>query len=339
VLEPVDLAHPVVVVGAGISGISCARALVRAGVPVRVLDRGRVVGGRMASRRFDGRPADLGAAFFTVSDPRFAAVVEDWAARGLAQPWTDSFTVLDGDRPARTTTGPVRWGTPGGLRSLVEDLAVGVDLVRTEVREVGRDDSGQLHVAGEPAAAVVLAMPDPQARVLLGAGTEEARSVLDRAYEPVLALAAWWPERTWDPTAAGPWSRFDAAFVNDDPDIAWIADDGRRRGDDAPVLVAHSTPALAAEHLFEPEAAAPTMIAGVRRLLQIDDPPAGWYLQRWSVARPVGERPQPFWLGEQGLGFCGDGWGPVSRVEQAFLSGMALGEALAERLGGCSPKT
>jgi len=41
---------PVVVVGAGIAGLACARALTAAGYPVRVLDRGRRPGGRMSSR-------------------------------------------------------------------------------------------------------------------------------------------------------------------------------------------------------------------------------------------------------------------------------------------------
>lgn len=55
----------VVVVGAGIAGVACARELARAGVTVTVLDRGRRVGDRMAARRFDGRPVDLGASYLT----------------------------------------------------------------------------------------------------------------------------------------------------------------------------------------------------------------------------------------------------------------------------------
>ena len=34
------------------------------------------------------------------------------------------------------------------------------------------------------------------------------------------------------------------------------------------------------------------------------------------------------------VGACGDGWGERSRIEQAWLSGHLLGEALVERLGG-----
>jgi len=153
----------VVVVGAGIAGIACARELAAAGVEVRVLERARVVGGRMASKRLHGRPVDLGAAYFTVSDPEFARVVEGWRAAGLARPWTDTLTVFeDGARDA--APGPMRWAARGGLRSLVAALATGLDVtLQHEVRHVGPGPC----VDGEPAHAVALAMPDPQAACLL----------------------------------------------------------------------------------------------------------------------------------------------------------------------------
>ncbi|RYJ05781.1 MAG: FAD-dependent oxidoreductase, partial [Actinomycetales bacterium] len=157
----------VIVVGAGIAGLACARTLGEAGLPVTVVDRGRKVGGRMASRRLQDRPTDLGAAFFTVSDPRFAAVVDDWKDRDLARPWTSSFTVLDAGQAPGSTSGPVRWGTPGGIRTLAEDLAHGVLVEQGQVTVVSAGDDGALRVDGRPASAVVLAMPDPQARVLL----------------------------------------------------------------------------------------------------------------------------------------------------------------------------
>ena len=197
----------------------------------------------MAARRLWDRPTDLGARYLTVSDPEFRRLVDEWSARGLAAPWTDTFTVL-GDSAPTDKDGPVRWGAPHGLRSLVEDLARDLDVERVDVSSVDEVSDG--------AQVVVLAMPDPQALRLVGG--HPVADVLDRAWEPVLALAARWPSRTWDDVS--PSGRFEGAFVNDDPVIGWIADDGRRRGDDAPVLVAHSTPELAARHLTEPSAAA-----------------------------------------------------------------------------------
>lgn len=308
----------VVVVGAGLAGVACARELVATGLDVRVVDRGHRVGGRMASRRLWDRATDLGASYLTTTDAGFAAVVEDWADRGLATPWTDSFCVLGEDEP-RTSTGPMRWGAPGGLRSLVEDLASDLDVEKVE--------QADLDVA---ASAVVLAMPDPQARRL--AGGHPVSDLLSREWEPVIALAARWDRRTWD--AVSPSGRFEGAFVNDDPAIGWVADDGRRRGDDAPVLVVHSTPELAARHLADPAGAGPELVAAVRRVMDVGEP-ADIHVHRWTFARPVGEREASYALvdGPGGsVGICGDGWGPKPKVETAWLSGMRLGRALAQRL-------
>lgn len=312
--------RPVVVVGAGIAGVSCARALTDGGVPVVVLDRGRRVGGRMAVRRRDGRPVDIGASYLTASEPDFVAVVQDWERRGLARPWTDTLAVLGADG-RRTTSGPVRWAAPAGLRSLVEDLADGLDVrSETTVDSVGADR----RVAGIDAAAVVLAMPDPQARRLLGEGLEAERDALDDPFEPVLALTAWWPERCW--------ADLDGAFVNDDADLAWIADDGARRGDRAPVLVAHSTPELAGRHLDDPAAAGPALVAALRRSLDIDADPLDTHVHRWTFARPARGHDQPFRLGDSLVGICGDAWGDKPKVETAWLSGTALGRELVQRL-------
>jgi len=307
----------VVVVGAGLSGVACARELRAAGVATAVLDRGRVPGGRMAARTLWERRVDLGASYLTVSDPGFAAVVDDWAARGLAREWTDTFTAL-GDGVVDSKPGPVRWGAAHGLRSLVEDLASGLGVER---REVGAIDELE-------ADAVVLAMPDPQARRLVG--DHPVAAALGREWEPVLAVAGLWSARTWDP--ASPTGRFDGAFVNGDPDVGWIADDGRRRGDDAPVLVAHSTPELAARHLDDPAGAAPAVVQAVRRLLDIEDPD-DVHVHRWTFARPTGRREEPYALvdGDRPVGVCGDGWGEAPKVETAWLSGVRLGRALAAR--------
>jgi renalase len=314
-----DGMDPVLVVGGGISGIAAAREVQRAGLSVTVVDRGRRLGGRMASRTTEDRLVDTGASYFTVSDPAFAAVAEDWQRRGLAREWTDTFAVY-GDPDKTSAGGPVRWAAPHGLRSLVEDLADGLD-VRTETT-VKRIDPG-LAVDGRTYAAVVLAMPDPQARRLLDPAYVDAMAALDDPYEPVLALTAGWSERGW----AG----IDGAFVNGDPVLAWIADDGRRRGDDAPVLVAHSTTDFAAERLDDPDAARTPMVAALRERLAIRSDPAYAGVHRWSFARPTKQRDEPYLLGDDGLGVCGDAWHGKSRVEGAFLSGRALGRAIVER--------
>ncbi|MBM3689698.1 MAG: FAD-dependent oxidoreductase [Actinobacteria bacterium] len=325
----------VAVVGGGISGIACARSLADAGFTVDVIDRGQRLGGRLAVQTLrdtgtacDGRVVDVGAAYLTVSDPAFAAVVDDWVDRGTARPWTDTFHVADGTGLLGTKLGPMRYAAPRGLRSLVEDLAVELpsDLVSIahpmDVDSVIVGPNG-VDIADTTYRAVALCGPDPQMRSLLHADTK-ARDVLAAApmWEPVIALTAVYDKRTW--------ADLDAAFVNDDPVLSFVADDGRRRGDDAPVLVAHSTPILAAGHLADPVTAAPLMLGALERIVAGSEP--AWFsVKRWTYARPARARDDLCFF-DGAVGLAGDAWAGRPRTEAAWLSGTALGRRMAEAL-------
>jgi len=316
----------VAVIGGGISGIACATALADAGLSVDVLDRGQRLGGRLATQTLrdtgtacDGRAVDVGAAYFTVDDTRFGEVVGDWVDRGLVRPWTDSFHIADGTQILGTKSGPVRYAAPRGLRSLVEDLATVLpsDLVEIrhplDVTSVDVTTDG-VRVADRDYRAVALCGPDPQMDALVP---------IDQAplWEPVIALIAVYPERTWE---------FDGVFVNDDPVLSFVADDGSRRGDGAPVLVAHSTPVLAAGHLADPVTAAPAMLAVLGNLSR-GGVPAWFTVKRWTYARPAHARPEAFAF--DGLvGRAGDGWAGVPRTQSAWVSGDALGRAMGDSL-------
>lgn len=304
----------VAVVGAGLSGAACAQALAQRGIAVEMFERGRAPGGRMASPTVQGRRVDVGAAYFTVKDSGFSAVADGWVERGLAHPWTDTFDVLSPDgRDA--TTGPVRFATSGGLRSLVRDLVPEGIRFQTEIATVDELDHD----------AVVLAMPDPQAARL----APDACAWVD--YEPVIAVAAGWEQRHW-PLA-------DAAFVNDDPDVSFIADDGSRRGDGAAVLVAHTTAPRARRHLDQPADAVAPVLAALRRLLDITAEPSWTHVHRWTFAKPAdthGDAEFALITGDRLLGVCGDAWCPsgAPRVESAWMSGRRLGAAVADAVEG-----
>jgi hypothetical protein len=175
-------------------------------------------------------------------------------------------------------------GGGGGLRSLVADLLDGLDVQQdATVASVG---PGPV-VDGRAYDAVVLAMPDPQAERLLDPALEAERAaVAGRAWEPVLAVAAGWDERSWAPD-------FDGCFVDGSEQLGWIADDGRRRGDGAAVLVGHSTSPYAADRLADPQAATGDLVDAVRRVLHVDAAPAWTRVQRWTFARPAAPRTPP----------------------------------------------
>ena len=83
-----------------------------AGWRVKIVDKGRVAGGRMATRTFDEGRFDYGAQFFTTRDAAFAEVARSWIDSGLAVPWSGH-----------------RFRAAGGMRALAETLAAGLDVV------------------------------------------------------------------------------------------------------------------------------------------------------------------------------------------------------------------
>lgn len=319
----------VLVVGAGISGLSAAHALLDRGADVTVVDRGEEVGGRLAISRLGGRIVDMGASYFTSPDgSAFASLVNEWTRRGLARPWTDTFSVASPDGLGEAKTGPTRFAAPGGLQSLVADL-VSHAIARgatvrsgVDVQHVGADGDG-VQADGARYDAVVLALPDPQAARLLAPKLVDELIVGDAKWEAVLAIAAEWPERWWPADLHG-------AFVHDSPAVSFIADDGDRRGDGAPVLVIHTTDELARRNLEDPGDAIPIALAAAAALG--GDPsavgtPTATLVQRWTFAKPTSPREAPFGLTGR-IGICGDAWGGKSSVSAAWESGAALGGAL-----------
>jgi renalase len=277
-----------------------------------------------------GHPVDIGAPYFTVREPAFAQIVAGWELAGLARPWTDTFAVAGSGGLSATSAGPRRWSTTGGMRTLVESLAEGLDVELAHPVTSVLFVDGQVLVDGEPVTAVVLAMPDRQAVRHVSPVMADALDVTGRESSPVLAVWAAWPER-W-------WPAIDGVFVNESAVISWIADSGRSRGDGAPVLVVHSTGDFAAPRLKDPQSGLEPMLAELRRLLGATEiPPPEWArLHRWSFASPVVTHDEPFRLldgpGDPVVGVCGDAWGPKSRIEQAWLSGYGLAGALLNRL-------
>ena len=316
------------VVGAGLSGVTAAATAQQAGVNVQVVDRGRAIGGRMASRRlrdtgtaFDGRVVDYGASYFTVSDPDFRTVVEEMITADVVRPWTDTFHVHTEGTMVGVKTGPMRYAAPAGLRSVVEHLAQSLSTIVTEthIERIDITDAG-VRADHLEAQRVALCMPQPQANRLVPDGLLPKVGI---TWEPVIAVTLVFDEQQWPD--------IDGVFVNDDPVITWIADDGKRRGDDAPVLVAHVNPVFAAGHLEDPSGVLPNVIAATRRVLGIEALPAWTWAHRWSLARPIAALDEDFWMHpELPVALAGDAWAGGPRVEAAWLSGRALGQALSQ---------
>ncbi|CAM3329956.1 NAD(P)/FAD-dependent oxidoreductase [Paracoccus nototheniae] len=172
----------VAIIGAGLTGLSCARRLAQAGLSVTVFDKGRGPGGRLATRRADhGLRFDHGAPGLTATDPGLAALLADLAAQGHVARWQD------GPPDAQLT------GTPA-MSAIPKALARGLDLRQGAMVTALRREGRLWHLGGEgidhAADLVVLAIPAPQARDLLGADHPLAPALADIRYHACITLMA-----------------------------------------------------------------------------------------------------------------------------------------------------
>src|SRR5262245_38777236 len=88
----------VIVIGAGMAGLSAAWALSRRGVEVTVLDRDERVGGRVLTADIDGAPVELGATFLTNFYPKTLRIARDVGLVDSGVPLRNSGAVLRNGR-------------------------------------------------------------------------------------------------------------------------------------------------------------------------------------------------------------------------------------------------
>jgi hypothetical protein len=319
------------VVGAGISGLLLANELHRGGWDVTVLDKGRGVGGRMATRRVGGGNFDHGAQFFTARDERFSRLVDGWLAAGAAAEWTRGLADAEG---RRNEDGHPRYRGAGGMTSIPKHVASGLD-VRTGERVVQIDggvdgwavacDSG-LRVEGS---ALVLALPVPQALELVSSGDyrpeDGTRSKLESvSYDPCLALMILTDGPTRVPEPGG-------MQIKGEP-LDFIGDNRRKGISDAPAVTIHAGPEWSRAHFEDDEAEITRQLislAGEWLGTDLASAVVGSSIARWRYSWVTNAHPDPFLAASEHppLLFCGDGFGQP-RIEGAALSGLAAADHL-----------
>ena len=347
-----DRSWDVIVVGAGVAGLCAATELVRAGRRVLVVDKGRGVGGRMATRRLGGAVFDHGAQFFTVRGRDFGDLVAAAAEAGAVTTWSDGFAHVTADGSiAPAGDGHPRWRGVRGMTDLPKHLlaalesatAAGLMAVRTAVRVVALRSAGtQVRVAvdagtgGEEtlvADGLILTPPVPQSLDLLVAGgmpldSQATRLLESVRYDPCFALMLVLDRPSLVPAPGA--IQFDAAAAGP---VAWLADNHMKGISAVPALTVHAGGRFSRDHFdAPPDEVMDLLVEAVRPW--IDGDPAVAVversLHRWKFALPTTVIPDPFVAvgSTPPLACCGDAFaGP--RVEGAASSGLAAGRWMA----------
>ena len=170
----------IAVIGAGIAGLSAARALVDHGHTVKVFERGRVAGGRVATRviqaielpkGLSGEVAfDHGAQYFTVRDHRFSELAAEWERDKVIGKWTGRIVSFDGEGWEDVEEGTNRYvGTPG-MNAIASALAAGLEIecgAKIESLQQLQHDFDRVIVAvpADQARALIAGMPSLVAKI------------------------------------------------------------------------------------------------------------------------------------------------------------------------------
>lgn len=299
-----------IIIGAGMAGIACARRLKAAGRDPLVLDKGRGIGGRLATRRTqEGWQFDHGAQYIRAPSEGFAKAID-----GAVSAWT----IDDGSAP--------RVGTPG-MSGLAKALAAGLDVRNgTEVTSIvpkGPHWGVTTAAHSFETDTLVLTAPAPQTASLIGADHPLFAQVQPAEMHPNLTLMVGFGDTR---PAPGFVARRDAS----DP-IAWIAHNSSKP--DRPerdAWVAQASLAYSCAHLEDDkEHIAERMLPLVCDRLGIDPSHARYVAaHRWryaTVGRALGV---PFL--NHGTFYLGGDWCLGSKVEDAWTSGTAIAQAILE---------
>lgn len=324
----------IVIIGAGMSGLCAARVLESAGWHVTLLDKGRGVGGRMATRRIGNATFDHGAQYFTVRDPAFSALVEGWLAAGTAQTWAQGFPHADG---ASTGGSHPRYVGAQGMNSLPKAIGATLKNVQTSIQvtrlsvtsatwTVHATDLTTQAARTYTADALLMTPPAEQSLTLLGTLNAPVPTPITDAlsaitYEPCFALLIALDRPAQVPAPGG-------VFMDGEP-IAWLADNAQKGISAAPALTVHASAAFTRAHYDDDKAAVSAQLLAAVQPYLGDAQVLETQLHRWRYSQPRDMHPQKtlFSAHPAPLAFAGDAF-DGARVEGAALSGLAAAETL-----------
>ncbi len=311
-------AQNVAIIGAGIAGLACARRLSNAGLSLVVFDKGRGVGGRLATRRAaGGRQFDHGAQYITAQSDAFAATLYDARIKGAIAQWDDG------------SCKPRYVGVPG-MSGFAKHLATGLE-IKQRVSVIGIKEGAHGWLVETNCGKcvfdrVISTVPAPQTVALLGSPYDINSQLSQVEFEPCLALMV-----SLRPGFTRPF-----LHVSDrDSALSWIAQDSTKPGrPDPSCWVAQANSDWSAQHLEL------NLDEIKERMLELFCPRLGIsreqidcvVVHRWRYARVAEPLGRDFVCNSTKTFYAGGDWCLGQRVEDAWTSGDAIAWDLLDTL-------
>lgn len=346
----------VAVIGAGMTGLTCAKQLRQAGDRVVILEKSRGVGGRIATRRLHETLADHGTCYLTPKGEAFRHLLEPLVAKGVVQVWTETVHELSSDGTLNESPERYpRYVAPAGMTAIAKSLATNLDIRFSHlVQSLTLVDNAYWQLTAQKinsdqtkatvtvtARAIVIAIPAPQASALLQTLPSEVLSetflqqVQDVAFAPCLSVMAGYTpgcQQEWDVKYPNVRS---LTFVKDN-NLAWLGlDSSKRVAPPQPVFVVQSTAAFAEQHLdaIDLQAAGYQLLKrSAEKLVPWLAKPEWLQVHRWRYAFAKTPLTEPYLAAETPVPLvCAGDWCGGVKAEQAVLSGLAVADRIKQQ--------
>jgi len=331
------------IIGASLAGLTAGQKLAKAGHEVTVIEKSRILGGRLAT--FDlgnGNIFDYGESHFKAKDNEFRSFVNAMIQQGVLAEWSSRFEYYDGTQlhdinPNRSAD--TYYAAPDGITAIAEKLSRWVD-VKSEEKAGGLTYIGAARtrkrawminltdISVFECDAVIIAAPAPEAYGVLLTAQDETparriiRHIDEIEYDSGIALMT-----AYEGRESPEWK---AIECSDSMLYSIINESSKRKNRDAS-LVLHSTDSFAREHVeTDPEKTARELLEHAadisgERWLALPDWNALHYWKYSRCTNPMDEAFLELEMEEAPLALVGDYLGG-STTESAYLSGLKLAD-------------
>jgi predicted NAD/FAD-dependent oxidoreductase len=345
----------VIVIGAGVAGLTCAQQLQQRGYNVLVVEKSRGLGGRLATRRLAQIHADHGVRCLEEQGELTRSLIQTLEALGLLHVWTERIYALTpaGNLVPSEDDHP-RYAARDGLTSVAKFLGQSLAICRHQrvtaitplpdrTWQLSLDSNLSASPALPPAKVVVVTIPAPQALALLAPlATQELppdfiaalRSVM---FAPCMTTIATFATADTDNTN---WL-YPAIECSEDAELAWIAIDSRKqRQPQQTTVILQSTAAFAHTHLesLDLRSVGQQMLGRAAEILSWQAVSTDLQIHRWRYAFVTHPYSQPLLHTDAPLPLiCGGDWCGGANLEAALRSGMSCAAQAVHYLETSSP--
>lgn len=164
--------YDVLIIGAGISGITAGKYLLKNGAHIKILDKGKAIGGRLATRRieFDNKQLqiDYGCKFFEAHSFEFSQELVELIKNDRIRRWN-----IENQNSFLDELGKnIKFIGRQSMRQIAIDLAEGLDIENSVKVKIIEHKNGEWIITDDnnkslKAEALILTMPVPQSLELI----------------------------------------------------------------------------------------------------------------------------------------------------------------------------